>query len=235
MIKRMVEASPQAKARMAGAFQLLEALAATFGQVVVLSRLVVVGSAAATAANILGHESLYWLGFASSVIGVLFHVAWIFLFYELFKPVSRGLSLLAVGVGIMVCAMQALASLFYLAPLVILEAGNSLGAVSTEQVQALSAIFLKLNTYAFDIDLVFFGCWCVLTGFLIFRSGFLPRILGVLLIIDGLGWVTYLYPPYAAQIFPFIAVASGLAEIPLELWLMVKGVNVQRWKEMAGS
>jgi hypothetical protein len=91
-----------------------------------------------------------------------------------------------------------------------------------------SLMFLKLNQYAFNINLVFFGLWRVLTGYLIFRSTFLPRILGVLLAIDGLGWVMYLYPPLAYHLFiPYIAAASALGEIPLELWLIVMGVNAQ--------
>jgi hypothetical protein len=93
--------------------------------------------------------------------------------------------------------MQALASLLYLAPLLILQGGSSVSAFTPEQLQALALLFLKLNQYAFNIDLVFYGMWCVLTGYLIFRSTFLPRILGVLLAIGVLGYVTYLCPPLA--------------------------------------
>jgi hypothetical protein len=75
----------------------------------------------------------------------------------------------------------------------------------------------------------------VLIGYLIFRSAFLPRILGVLLAIDGLGWMFYLSPPLAAHLFPLIATAAGFAEIPLELWLIVAGVNAQRWREQAAA
>ncbi len=233
MMERVAEASPRFKARVAGVFEALEGLTSAFGQVVVLGRLVVFSDAAATAANILGHERLFWLGFASSLIGVAFHIAWTLLFYDLFKPVNRSLSLLAAFVGLVVCAIQALTGLFYLAPLLILQGGNSVSAFTAQQLQALALIFLKLNAYAFDIDLVFFGLWCVLTGYLIFRSTFLPRILAVLLAIDGLGWMTYLYPPLAYHLFPFIAAASALAELPLQLWLLVVGVNDQRWKEQA--
>ena len=102
--------------------------------------------------------------------------------------------------------------------------------------QALALLFLKLNQYAFNIDLVFYGIWCVLTGYLIFKSTFLPRILGVLLAIGGLGYMTYLYPPLAYCLFvPYIAAAAALGEIPLELWLIVRGVNGQRWKEQASA
>jgi hypothetical protein len=234
MMERIAEASPRFKARMAGVFEVLEGMTSAFGQVFVLGRLVVFSDAAATAANILGHQPLFWLGFVSSLIGVACHIAWTLLFYELFKPVNRSLSLLAAFVGLVVCGLQALTSLLYLAPLLILQGGSSVSAFTAEQLQALALIFLKLNAYAFEIDLVFFGFWCVLAGYLIFRSTFLPRILGVLLAIDGLGWATYMYPPLACYLFPFIAAASALAEIPLQLWLVVTGVNPQRWKEQAG-
>ena len=221
---------------MAGACQLLEAVTAAYGQVIVLGRLVVDGNAAATAANILGHERLFWLGFTSSLVGVGFHIAWAFLFYELLKPVNRRLSLLAAFVALVDCAIQAITSLFHLAPLLILQGGTSLSAFTAEQLQALALLFLKLSAYAFQIDHVFFGFWCVLTGYLIFKSTFLPRVLGVLFAISGLGWVTYLSPPLANYLFmPYIAAASALGEIPLELWLIVMGVNVQRWKEQASA
>jgi len=236
MMERIAETSPRFNARMAGAFQLLEALTAGFGQVIVLDRLVVAGNGAATAANILGHGRLFWLGFASSLMGVVFHIVWALLIYVLLKHVNRSLSLLAAFFVLVSCAMQALTSLLYLAPLLILQGGSSLSAFTAEQLQALALMFLKLNQYAYNIDLVFFGLWCVLTGYLIFRSTFLPRILGVLLAISGLGWVTYLYPPLAYRLFfPYIAIASALGEIPLELWLIVMGVNAQRWKEQASA
>lgn len=235
MMERITETSPRLKARIAGVFEVLEGTTSAFGQVFVLGRLVVSGNPAATAANILGHERLFWLGFASSLLGVACHIAWTLLFYYLFRPVNRTLSLLAAFVGIVVCGLQALTSFLYLAPLLILQSGNSLAAFTAQQVQELAFIFIKLNSYAFEIDLVFFGLWCALTGYLIFKSTFLPRILGVLLTIDGLGWMMYVYPPLASHLFPFIATASALAEIPLELWLVAMGVNAQRWQEQAGA
>jgi Domain of unknown function (DUF4386) len=236
MRDRMAEASPRFKARMAGVFQLLEAITAASPGVFILDRLVVAGNGAATAANILGHERLFWVGFASLLMGVSFHIAWAFLMYELLKPVNRSLSSLAAFVILVGCAIQALTSLFYIAPLLILQGGSSLSAFTAEQLQALALMFVKLNNYANDIYLVFFGFWCILIGYLIFRSTFLPRILGVLLAISGLGWVTYLYPPVAYHLFiPYIAAASALGEIPLEFWLIVVGLNVQRWEEQASA
>jgi len=244
------EASPRLRARIAGVFEMLEGLTAAFGQVIVPNQLVVAGDAASTAANILGHEPLFRLGFASSLIAVMLRLAWTLLFYDLFRPVSKRLSLLAVLVSLVACALQACAALFYIAPLFILGGGISPSAVSTEhllvgggvgslsafttaQLQALALIFLKLNGQAFNIYLIFFGLYCVLIGYLIFRSTFLPRLLGVLLAIDGLGWMLFLSPPLASSLFPAIATASAVAELPLQLWLVVMGVNGQRWQVQA--
>src|ERR1700693_3080934 len=190
MMERIAETSPRFKARMAGVCQLMEAVTAATGQVFIPGKLVVAGNAAATAANILGHQRLFWLGFVLSLIGVAFHIAWALLMYELLKPVNKSLSLLAAFVILVGGAIQALVSLLYLAPLLILQGGSSVSAFTPEQLQALALLFLKLNQYAFNIDLVFYGIWCVLTGYLIFKSTFLPRILGVLLAIGGLGYVT---------------------------------------------
>ncbi len=232
MTGRIAEMSPRSLARMAGSFQLLEAIATACGQVIVLGRLVVSGNPAATAANIVGHQHLYWLGFALSLLGVVFHIAYAFLFYELFKPVSRRLSFFAMLVLLMATAVQALMAALYLGPSLLLDAGNSLSAFSPGQLQALAYAFLRLNGFAFTVHLFLFGLWCLLVGILICRSTFLPRVLGVLLAIAGLGWMIYLVPPLAARLFmPYIAAASALGEIPLELWLIVMAVNAARWKD----
>ena len=232
-MERITQTSPAFKARMAGVFQFFEGLTSTSGQVIILGRLVVAGSAVATATNILGHERLFWFGFASSIVGVAFHLAWAFLMYELLRPVNKSVSSFAAFVILVGCAIQALAGFLYLAPLLILQGGSSLSAFTPQQLQALAFVFLRLNAYAFDTYLAFFGFWCILIGYLIFKSTFLPRVLGVLLTISGLGWTIFLVPPVAHRLFPVIAAASALGELPLELWLIVMGVNAQRWKEQA--
>ena len=233
MIQKTKESSPKARARLAGVFEALEGFTSSWGQVTVLGQLIIFGNAAATAANILKHETLFRLGFASCVIGVMFHLGWAFLFYQLFCPVNRSVSYCAVFVILVGCAIQAVTALLYLAPLLVLTAGSALSALTQQQLQALAYMFLKLNGLAFDTYLVFFGLWCVLTGYLIFKSTFLPRILGVLLVIDGLGWMMFMSPPLGHYLFLPIAIACGLAEIPLQLWLLIFGVNNERWKAQA--
>ena len=92
---------------------------------------------------------------------------------------------------------------------------------------------MRLSHETFNLYLIFFGLWCVLIGYLIFRSTFMPRVLGILLAIDGIGWMTFLVPPFASSIFVLIAVASAAAEISLQLWLVIFGINSQKWYEQA--
>jgi hypothetical protein len=234
MMERFTEASPHFKARMAGVCYLLGSLTSVLGQMVILGRLVVPGDAAATTANILSHEPLFRLGFASSFMAVPFHIVWALLFYDLFKPVNKSVALLAAFVMLVACTMWALSSLLYLAPLLILQEGSSLSAFTPEQLQAQSFVLLKLNAQAYDIGLIFFGLWCAVVGYLIYRSTFLPRTIGVLEVLAGVGYLTLLWWPLTNYLHPYNLALAGPGEISLLLWLLVKGVNEQRWKEQAG-
>ena len=94
---------------------------------------------------------------------------------------------------------------------------------------------LRWQPHGMNIAIVFAGFYCILIGYLIFRSTFLPRILGVLMAFAGLGWLTYLSPPLVNYLSPYNLAASLLAEVSVFLWLLVMGVNVQRWKEQASA
>jgi len=197
--------------------------------------LVVSGNAAATATNILAHGSLFRLSILAALIGVACHIAWTFLFYELFKPVHRSLSLLAAFLGFAAIAIQASSSLFQVAPLIVMEAGKSVSAFNVDQLQSLTFIFLRFSARAFNTYLAFFGVWCVLIGYLIFKSTFMPRILGVLETLAGLCWLTFLWPPLAHYLSPYNQALAAPGELSLMLWLLVKGVNPGGWKEQASS
>jgi len=137
----------------------------------------------------------------ANLIATACYVGVTLLFYDLFKPVSRSLSLLAAFFGVVGCAFGAL-SVFHLAP-------------------------FHINS------LVFFGVYCLLIGYLIFRSTFLPPILGVLMAFGGLGWLTFLSPRVAHYLSPLNMAPGVLGEGALTLWLLVIGVNAQRWEEQA--
>ena len=235
MTGRRIETSPQVYARMAGVCYLLGSLTSVFGQMVIPGRLVVSGSAATTAANILTHESLYRFAVVSAFISVPFHIVWAILFYQLFKPVNRSIPLLAAFVMLMGCVMWTLSAFFSLAPLLVLKGTSSLSAFTPEQLQTLALVLLRLNAQAYDIGLVFFGLWCVLIGCLAARSTFLPRTIGVLYALAGLGYLTLLWQPLAHYLYPYNLALAGPGEISLLLWLLVRGVNVHKWRETAGA
>ncbi len=155
------------------------------------------------------------------------------LFYDLFKPVNKSLSLLAAFISLVGCAILAFASVFQLAPLVVLGGSQYLSVFKVEQLQAQASLFLELYGQGVSICFVFFGVYCLLIGYLIFKSSFLPRILGVLMAVAGLGWLTFLFPPLADYLSPYNLVLGFLAELALMIWLLVMGVDVQRWKEQA--
>jgi hypothetical protein len=220
---------------MAGVSYLVGALLSVLGQMVVLGMIVVSGNATATVANMLSHESLFRLGFVLSIMTVPFHLVWAVLFNGLFRPVNRNVSLLAGFVMLMACMMWTLSSLLYLAPLLVLQGKIALSAFAPEQLQAVVLTLLKLNAFAYDIGLVFFGFWYVLIGYLIFRSTFLPRIIGALGVLAGCGYLTLLWQPLAHYLYPYNLALAGPGEISLLLWLIVKGVNARKWKETAGA
>jgi hypothetical protein len=231
LTEQVYNAIPGPRARLAGFTELLEGLTATFGQVIILGKLVVPGDATTTAINILGHQQLYWFGFALSLLGIVFHLSWAFLFYRIFKPVNRNFSLLAVYFILIGCAIQAITCVFYIAPIFVLQGADSLKGFDRNQVKAIALLLFKINGIAFDTYLVFFGIWCILTGYLISKSTFMPRLIGKLVMISGLGWTVFIVPLFAHHIFPVLAAASALGELPLQFWLIIKGVNVLAWKK----
>jgi hypothetical protein len=226
--------SPRVMARIAAICYLLDGAPAVLQQVTIAG-LIVAGDAAVTATHVRANELLFRLWFAAALLAVAFHIAYTVLFYDLFKPVNRGIALLAASVSLVACALQAFATLFQLAPVLILGGGSSVGTLTEGQMQGLALLFLNLHAQAFNIYLIFFGFWLIPTGYLIFRSTFFPRVIGVLLALDGLGWLTFLWPPLATTLYPIISTVAALAEIPLVLWLLVVGVNVPRWNEQASK
>ena len=236
MTERIVETSPRFKARIAGVFYLLTIVARMFVEIFVRNRLVVSDDAAATATNIMAHEPLFRWGFAGDIISFASYIALTALLYELFKPVNRSLSLVAAFFSLVASVVQAISSLFHLAPLFLLGGAPYLRVFTVDQLQALALVFLRLRAAAYhNIGLVFFGLYLLLVGILMLKSTFLPRILGVLMALAGLSYVLFLSPPLVRSLQPYILVFPGIGQISLCLWLMVFGVNAQRWKEQASA
>jgi hypothetical protein len=239
-MKRITVSSPQFKARIAGVIYLVTIVTGIFGEGFVRGQLVVDGGAAATATNILAHESLFRLGFVAVLVGTACYVAVTALLYALLKPVNPSLSLHAAFFSLVGCAVWAVGCVFDLAVFVVLGGGQYLSVFKPEQLQALALMFLKLNGEAFGIGMVFFGFYCLLIGYLIFKSTFLPRIVGILMALAGLGhligmFANFLSPAFADHLFPYILWPGLLGEGSVTLWLLVMGVNASRWKEQASE
>ena len=238
-MNRAVETSPRLWARIAGAFYLLTIIMGVFAEVFVRGALVVRDDPTATATNIMAHEPLYRFGLAVDLIMLACYIAVTLLFYDLFKPVGRSLSLLAAFFSLVGIAVLAVNSLNHLAPLVFLGGAHYLSAFETTQLHALAIMSLKMHAQGYNIAGMFFGIYMLLLGYLIFKSDFLPRILGVLMAVGGLSYLTnsfaiFLLPTLVARL-PDIGMLGGIAELALCLWLMVMGVNAPKWEEKASA
>ena len=233
------EPSPLFKARAAGFFWLMTILTGMFS-FLAGGKFIVPGDAATTATNIMANETLYRLSFAASIVATACYLAVTLLIYVLLKPVNRNISLLGAFFSLTGCATGTFGCLLLLAPINILGGAKYLSVFSVEQLQAQALTFVTLSLQANDLGLVFFGLHVLSIGYLIRRSTFLPRILGALLIVTGVCYLTnsfanFLSLPFKAYLLPFVAAGGLLGEGSVTVWLLAKGVNVQRWKEQASA
>lgn len=224
--------SPRPPARIAGLFYLLTFL--TGIPLFFVRKLVVSNDAAATAANVLAHQSIFWWGFASQLAVIACYIVVTALFYLLFKPAGKALSLTAAFFSLMGCATQISASILYLFILSVLGVAPNSNPILATASQALGSLFFRFYLQSYDVGLVFFGFYCFLIGWLIFRSTFLPRTLAVLMLLAGLGWLTFLVPPFAMSLYPKILLPGLIGEGALTVWLLAAGVNEERWIAQAG-
>ena len=222
-------ATPRFKANVAGILYFANMLAfvpAAF----IHSRFAIAAGTAAAASNMLVAEPLYRFSFVFDLITVASGIAVTVLFFHLFKPVSGRLSLFAAYVNLMGCAITAASCLLHFVPLAILRAADYF-PVFAAKLEALALLFLKMRIQTAEIGIVFAGVYCLLIGFLIFRSSFLPKPLGALMAIAGLGWLTFLSPSLANRLAPVNSLVSGLVgEGSLMLWLMIKGATTRLYR-----
>jgi hypothetical protein len=237
MKERLAEASPQVYARIGGVLYLIIIVIGFCSEFFVRDKLAVSGDVKATANNIMASESLWRIGIAGDMILLVCAVALTLIFYVLLRPVNKNLALLAVFFNIVEFPIEAVSKLCLFAALFFSGNADYLKAFEPHQLHALVKISLKLHDYGFAIDLVFFGFACLVYGYLLFRSGYFPRTLGVLMAIAGLSYLMnsftlILAPAYAGTIF-FVLMLALIGELSLSLWLMVRGVNVPKWNEKA--
>ncbi len=236
MMHSSIERSPQLYARLGGVLYLAIILLGLFGEMFVRGTLVVSGDAAATASNISGSNVLWRAGIAGDILMHVCDVPVIVVLYLLLRPVSKSLALLATLMNLVQTAVLAANKLNLLVPIFLQEDAGFLKAFSPEQLHALSSVAIKAHGFGFGIGLIFFGFACLVRGYLIFRSGYFPRVLGLLILIAGLCYLTnsfalLLAPSFAAAMFPAILAPAFVGELSLCLWLIIKGVNSEQWKQ----
>jgi hypothetical protein len=240
MITRVPENSPRTKARAAGLLYLIIFVTAAFSEFFVRGKLLVHGDAAATATNILSQEFLYRLGGASQIIALVCDVAVAVIFYDLFKPVNRRVSLAAALFRITFVGIMGFNMVNHFAPLVLLRGGHALTSFNTDQLEALAFASQRLYGTGYVVSTVFFGFQCLLLGYVVFRSCFLPRVLGALLLLAGVGYVANAFaqlvaPAVADSISSYLLLPGVVGELSLTLWLLIGGVHVERWKARASA
>lgn len=235
MYTRTTNTSPLVYARVAGLLALIMLLTGSFAGSV-YTRLVVPEDAATTAKNIMASQSLFRLGFLSGLTMNTVFIVYVTLLYTLLSPVNKIHALLMVMFAMVGVPIAMLSQLNQAAALLLLSGADYLKVFTADQINAQVMLFLRLQSHGNLIAAIFWGLWLFPLGLLVFRSGYLPRVLGVLLMIGCFGWLIlfvqrFLFPSY--QALAYSRFAAHFAELSWMCWLLIKGVNVERWKQRA--
>jgi hypothetical protein len=216
---------------------LFSIVAGGFGEFYVPSRLIVAADAAATARNLTSSGMLFRLGFVGYLVEAVCDIGLTLVLYVLLRPVNRNVALLALLFRVVSTAVFAFGELFYFAAPIFLGNADFLRVFSRDQRNAFALLSLKAYGYGGEIFMVFYGAASILLGYLMYRSGFLPRFLGALLALAGIGFVARNFALVLAPGYPTSALLlpMPLAALALTAWFLTKGVDVQKWKESAAA
>jgi len=219
---------PRLLARIAGALYLVITACALFAYLYVRDHVIVLDNMTQTAANFLAHERLYRAGLAAGVIVVICNLPLGFILYELLKVVNPRLALLALLFITASATIEAVNLFNYVAPLFTFTLPEYRSAFPANEVQALARGQIKLFGYAFSVSLTFFGVFCGLVGYLIFRSKFLPALLGLLMVAAGVTYWINSFRLFLALPIPYVPWVTLAAESLLALWLLIAGVDEEK-------
>jgi hypothetical protein len=238
--------SAQSVARVGGALYLIIIILGALGEAVVRGSIVVPGNATATAANLRSLEWLWRLGVAGETVLLASAIALALILNVLLRPVSRDLALVAVFFNLVCIAIEGVAAISLAATLLPVTNAAYVDAFTPQQLDVIAMLSIQSHSAGFGIALIFFGVECVILGYLIYRSGYMPRAIGVLMQIAGVCYVInsfalLLSPALSSRLFPGILIPSLIAELSLALWLLVKGCpsgpmgSIQRPRRCSGS
>ena len=227
--------SVQAYARLGGILFLLSVLGGGFGEAIAPSLITVSGDATATAHHIVASNTLFRLGFAAYSVEALCDVGLAVVFYLLLRPVSVALAWFFVLFHLMATATFAFGEVFYFAPAFVLGSDSYLKSFTPEQLSTLALLSLNLYGFAASFSQVFYGVASVLLGYLMYRSGYLPRAIGAVWIVAGIFFAISTYAEILAPTYdsPFFRLPTLLGVFLLGGWLLARGVNVPKWQAMA--
>jgi hypothetical protein len=227
--------SPRTLTRLAGLLYLVITIAAVIAHVYVPSQLLVPGDSTTTANNILAAEPLFRIGIGSEFVILLAEIVLSILLYVLLKPVNATLSLVAAVFRLAMTTIHAMNLVSSFLVLLLLNGSAAASAFNTAQIHALVQLLLDAHRYGFTIGIVFFAPHVFLLGYLIFTSGYFPRLLGALFILAACGYLidstALLFVPSYGATPAFLALPIAIAEIAFPLWLLIKGVDVEQWNK----
>ena len=223
------------KARLAGVLYLATVVTG-FANVFIQDGMIVRGDAAASMNHVLAAEPLFRLGILAELVGGACYIGVTVLLYEILKPVNRTLSLMAAFFSVAGSAIGAVGAGFLMVPFLLLDGDlHALTAFTPGQLQALGMTAVRLEARIYDIGIMHFGVYCTLIGILMYRSGFMPRLLGALVVFAGMGWLVdsfamVLDPRVSLALSPYGMIPGSIGEISLMLWLLFVGVNGPKWE-----
>ena len=228
MTSTIDDMSQRTVARMAGLLYLIYIVTFAFSSFV-QSKPIAGGDAAVTARNIMASVWLFRVGFMSEVVACLFFLLAAWALYVLLEPVSKNLALLFLLVNLAGVAIESILTLIHFAALPLLSGADYLKVFKADQLQALALFFLNLSGDGNMVTVLFYGVWLFPLGYLVVKSGFLPRILGILLVLDGICLLICffqlcLFPGHEKMTYPLYPVMF-IAEFGFALWLLIKGVS----------
>jgi hypothetical protein len=226
------EPSPRTVARLIGILTLLTVVGGAYSLGYVGRSLIVWRDAGTTAINILAHRNLYLSAVAVYLVEMALSVATTALFYVLLKPAGRSLALVTLCLGMTACVIKTVGRVLFAAPLYVLGS-TRFHALGPETLNDVSLLLLLVNDHAAGIAMAFFGFQSLLAGWLMLRATFLPRVLGVLSIVGGLAWLTHVWPPLGYRLGVYGLLVGVVGVLVQIFWLLVFGVNEQRWHEQA--
>ena len=226
--------NPNKTARIAGFLYLLLMLFGAFGLLYAPNALVVQGDAVVTANNIMANEFLFRLRIVSTLISQVVNIFLVIFLYKLLKPVNKNYAALMVIFILVAVPIAMLSVLNKVAVLLLLSGAGYLAVFATNQLQALVPVFLDLHEYGMSIAGIFWGLWLFPMGYLVFKSNYIPKIIGVLLIIGGMGYLVdfvtfFVFPTFGVVLSEY----AFLGEVLMVFWLLIKGVNVEQWEKRA--